>query len=111
MKWQHELMRRRWQWALVAALMAVLFVGTGNAYAQSDFVMLNVTHDGGGGNSTGGTFSLGSTIGQPDAGHLAGGSFTLIGGFWTPLELGPTAQPDDFILNMPFLTREATEEQ
>lgn len=32
--------------------------------------------------STGGGYSLGSTAGQPDAGALAGGGYTLGGGFW-----------------------------
>jgi hypothetical protein len=27
-------------------------------------------------------YTLGATIGQPDAGALAGGSYTLAGGFW-----------------------------
>jgi hypothetical protein len=41
------------------------------------------TSDGGGGTfSTGGDWSLGGTIGQADAGSLAGGVFTLNGGFW-----------------------------
>jgi hypothetical protein len=40
------------------------------------------TIDGGGGTSTGGAFSLSGTIGQPDAGAMGGGSFSLEGGFW-----------------------------
>ena len=32
--------------------------------------------------STGGSYSLGGTIGQVDAGTLSSGSFTLNGGFW-----------------------------
>ena len=40
------------------------------------------TIDGGGGTSSGGSFTLSGTIGQPDAGTLAGGSYTLEGGFW-----------------------------
>jgi hypothetical protein len=32
--------------------------------------------------SRGGSFVLGATVGQPDAGLLRGGSFTLSGGFW-----------------------------
>ena len=41
------------------------------------------TVDGGGHMfSTGGTFSLGGTIGQPDAGMMTGGQFQLTGGFW-----------------------------
>ncbi len=39
---------------------------------------------GGGGEmwSTGGTYELGGTIGQPDAGAMTGGDYTLTGGFW-----------------------------
>ncbi len=32
--------------------------------------------------STGGGYSLGGTIGQPEAGALSGGGYTLAGGFW-----------------------------
>jgi hypothetical protein len=37
--------------------------------------------DGGGGTSTGGEFALQAAIGQPEAGSLSGGDFTLGGGF------------------------------
>ncbi|MBK7403104.1 MAG: hypothetical protein IPJ41_00375 [Phycisphaerales bacterium] len=41
------------------------------------------TIDGGGGTSTGGSFSLSGTIGQHDAGGpMSGGAFALTGGFW-----------------------------
>jgi hypothetical protein len=40
------------------------------------------TIDGGGGASTGGVYTVTGTIGQPDAGAMSGGSFTLQGGFW-----------------------------
>jgi hypothetical protein len=40
------------------------------------------TIDGGGGTSTGGVYSVSGTIGQPDAGPMSGGNFTLEGGFW-----------------------------
>ena len=40
------------------------------------------TIDGGGGTSTGGVFSVSGTIGQPDAGVMSGGSYSLVGGFW-----------------------------
>ena len=40
------------------------------------------TTDGGGGSSVGGVFSLTGTAGQPDAGVMSGGEFTLRGGFW-----------------------------
>ncbi|HMP84964.1 MAG TPA: hypothetical protein PKA41_19915 [Verrucomicrobiota bacterium] len=41
------------------------------------------TIDSGGGDSVGGTYSLSGTIGQPDAGAMSGGNFSLQGGFWT----------------------------
>jgi hypothetical protein len=42
------------------------------------------TIDGGGATfSTGGSYSLGGSIGQPDAGSLSGGSYQLNGGFWS----------------------------
>lgn len=45
------------------------------------------TIDGGGGTSTGGSFDLSGTIGQPDAGPtMTGGSFALVGGFWPGIE-------------------------
>src|SRR6266487_2900088 len=40
------------------------------------------TVDGGGGTSTGGVYSVSGTIGQPDAGKMSGGNFTVDGGFW-----------------------------
>jgi hypothetical protein len=41
------------------------------------------TVDGGGYTfSAGGEYSLGGTVGQPDAGLLTGGDYTLGGGFW-----------------------------
>ena len=38
---------------------------------------------GSGGTSSGGPYQLTGTIGQPDAGYLDGGSYELLGGFWT----------------------------
>ena len=32
--------------------------------------------------SSGGTYTLAATIGQPDAGELSGGAYSLTGGFW-----------------------------
>ena len=52
-----------------------------NAAAQN-FQVDWFTIDGGGGTSTGGVYSVSGTIGQPDAGRMTGGNFTLDGGFW-----------------------------
>ena len=40
------------------------------------------TIDGGGGQSSGGTYSLTGTIGQPDAAYSAGEQYEMLGGFW-----------------------------
>jgi hypothetical protein len=51
---------------------------TGNGYDLSWS-----TVDGGGGESSGGSYTLMGTAGQPDAGPLlSGGGYTLTGGFW-----------------------------
>ena len=55
------------------------------ALAQSggDYDLTWSTVDGGGATfSTGGDYTLGGTIGQPDAGVTIGGDYTLDGGFW-----------------------------
>ena len=41
-----------------------------------------LTIDGGGGASTGGVYAVSGTIGQPDAGVMSGGPYSLLGGFW-----------------------------
>jgi hypothetical protein len=42
------------------------------------------TIDGGGATfSVGGSYALGGSIGQPEAGSLSGGTYTLSGGFWS----------------------------
>jgi hypothetical protein len=39
---------------------------------------------GGGGTSTGGTYQVSGTLGQPDAGSaMSGGNYSLTGGFWS----------------------------
>jgi hypothetical protein len=51
--------------------------------AQGGYDLFWWTVDGGGYTySSGGGYELGGTIGQPDAGVLAGGGYTLGGGFW-----------------------------
>jgi len=41
------------------------------------------TLDGGGGQSSGGAYTLAGTIGQPDAGIVSGRAYTVYGGFWS----------------------------
>ncbi|HEY3242565.1 MAG TPA: hypothetical protein VGM03_04360, partial [Phycisphaerae bacterium] len=68
-----------------SSLTAVAICGMLSLTAQAQFDLSWYTVDGGGGdNSTGGTFALAGTIGQPDAGApMTGGTFSLTGGFWT----------------------------
>src|SRR5262245_6756382 len=60
-----------------------------SAHAQS-YLIDWFTIDGGGGTSSGGSYSLSGTIGQPDAGTLSGGNYTLEGGFWPGLLVVPS---------------------
>ena len=60
------------------------------------------TVDGGGHTaSQGGAYELGGTAGQPDAGVLAGGGYTLGGGFWRG---GETTAPS-YELYLPLVLR------
>lgn len=62
---------------------ALLFLA-GSVLAQSSagYDLSWWTVDGGGGTASGGSYTLVGTIGQPDAGVLTGGNYTLGGGFW-----------------------------
>jgi hypothetical protein len=77
--------QRRTSPAFSCVLTAVTALWLGVAAGQvlaRDYSVLWFSVDGGSGASGGGRFSLSGTIGQPDAGTLTGGSFTLQGGFW-----------------------------
>ena len=73
--------RATWVTCCVLALVGLL---AGGALAQSgDYDLTWSTVDGGGATfSSGGHYSLGGTAGQPDAGPLEGGEYSLLGGFW-----------------------------
>jgi len=46
---------------------------------------------GGGGTSTGGTYTVSGTIGQPDAsGAMSGGNYSVTGGFWALISVVQT---------------------
>ena len=57
-----------------------------SAYALGQDALFQATVDGGGGTSTGNTYTLSGTAGQPDAGRSdssgAGGDLEVRGGFW-----------------------------
>lgn len=73
-------MRRK---VLFAALLGLLFTAAVRAQSDGGYDLTWSTVDGGGYTfSIGGEYSLGGTIGQPDAGEMGGGDYTLSGGFW-----------------------------
>jgi hypothetical protein len=63
------------------ALFGSVWMCVTSAHAQS-YSIDWFTIDGGGGASTGGVYSVSGTIGQPDAGVMSGGHYSLAGGFW-----------------------------
>ena len=65
---------------------AVLFSAA--ALAQS-FSIDRFAIAGGGGASSGGAFALNGTLGQPDAGAMSGGHYSLAGGFWGASQTPP----------------------
>lgn len=70
---------------LLFALLGVLLVHSSvPVYANiSDFELQWFSIDNGGTiSSSGGSYTLSGTIGQPDAGVLDGGDYTIQGGFW-----------------------------
>lgn len=67
--------------SLLASLGAAGFVA---AVVAQSYSVDWYTVDGGGGTSSGGTYSVTGTIGQPDAsGVLSGGNYSVVGGFWS----------------------------
>ena len=56
--------------------------GANSSYAQQYAIPWFKIAGGGGMQSTGGVYTLSGTIGQPDAGRVAGGSYRSEGGFW-----------------------------
>ena len=68
---------------LIVALVLLAFLASGTlVLAQTgEFSLPWYTIDGGSTSSHGGDFALSGTIGQPDAGTLSRGDFTLAGGY------------------------------
>jgi len=69
--------RSRFSTIWMSALVWAAAVVTGHAQFSIDWYSI----DGGGGTSSGGSYTLTGTIGQPDAGKSSGGSYELTGGF------------------------------
>jgi hypothetical protein len=76
--------------SLISTLAAGLLLST--RIPAEDYALDWFTTSSGGGPSTGGAYTLTGTIGQPEAGLLRGGAFTLEGGFWSGLLVVPTVE-------------------
>ena len=100
----NQMIPRRWLIVGVAALLA-LSLSTALIVAQdTGFAPITWwTVDGGGGQSSGGSYRLSGTTGQRDAGMMAGGSYQIGGGYWEGGASTPTDGEQDVYL--PFVTR------
>ncbi len=67
---------------LAISITTILIVSVALAQSGGRYDLTWNSIDGGATFSTSGPYSLGGTIGQPDAGVMSGGSYTLVGGFW-----------------------------
>jgi hypothetical protein len=81
------MMKRKTTGLVLAVVLVLVIVAGGGALVSAQtgggYNLSWNTMDGGGYMfSTGGGYSLSGTIGQPDAGLLSGGIYTLLGGFW-----------------------------
>ena len=85
---------------LVATGVLLLAIGL---HSQGTEVTIWHTVDGGGDTSQGDTFTMRGTIGQPDAGAMAGDSYALSGGFWGGM--GPAT----YRVYLPFVCNSSTQ--
>jgi hypothetical protein len=75
--WLQEYRSLKSAWALMGLLVMTCCWPVRGQYTIDWFTL-----DGGGGTSSGGIYSVTGTVGQPDAGLMNGGNFSLTGGFW-----------------------------
>jgi hypothetical protein len=74
-------MKKRIRRAIISAstIFILLFIIT---TVSAQYELSWYTIDSGGGQSSGGSYTLTGTIGQPDAAWSSGGNYELLGGFW-----------------------------
>lgn len=92
--WMVSIRPRMHSIRLILLLLALLLLGGTILLAQGGYDLTWWTVDDGGGASTGGTYKMSGTLGQPDAGAMSGGAYRLGGGFWGG---GNLAKTDAFI--------------
>ncbi len=71
---------------LAAVVATALLLSAASSALSQNYSIDWSTIDGGGGTSSGGSYSVSGTIGQPDAGAMSGGAYTLLGGFWSAIQ-------------------------
>ncbi len=82
---------------IVVMLIATLIViGATAVFAQSSGYTLDWFSTNSGGQAAGGVYAWGGISGQPEAGELSSGAYTLSGGFW---------QKIDFKIYLPIVLR------
>jgi hypothetical protein len=80
------------------ALTVAVWLTAGNSVLAQGYSLDWWSVDGGGGTSAGGSFILSGTVGQPDAGIMTGGQYTLSGGFWGVIAGLPSPGAPDLIV-------------
>jgi hypothetical protein len=89
-------------WTALAACLLLLACVPDLAQSAAGYDLSWSTVDGGGSTvSIGGGYSLGATAGQPDAGMMIGGGYTLAGGFWP----GVAAAGPEYRVYLPVVMR------
>jgi uncharacterized membrane protein len=88
---------------IVLLVFIALSVASGVALAQTsdDYDLSWSTVDGGSAFSSGGVYSIGATIGQPDGGQMSAGVYSLQGGFWGVMQ----TLDQDFELFLPTIQK------
>lgn len=79
---------------LIMLMIGMVFSSSIYAQSSENYNLSWFTIDGGGGTSSGGVYVLSGTIGQPDAGQLSGGDYSLVGGFWSARWMCVVDMPD-----------------
>ena len=90
--------------SIAASLLLVLLLILAIPAARAALEAFNLdwwTVDSGGGTSTGSDYSLSGTTGQPDAGGMSGGNYTLAGGFWSE----NVSLPQKWMVYLPLVLR------
>ena len=102
-----KLKQTRIQTGIVLTLAALLII-TAIVFAQSgDYTLSWWTVDNGGGTSSGGTYAVNGTLGQPDAGSLLnGGQYGIQGGFWAATGIAVSPPSAGYDIYLPLIVTE-----